>query len=168
MNPKNYYVIDSSSLIHLNMHYPINVFPGVWKKLEELVNRGLLVSPKEVLKEISQKDDSLKRWAGKNKAMFRDLDEKQIKIAMGILAKYPPLAKSDSENIAADPFVIALAIEIEKDSKQALFHDMRKNIIVTEEKLVRDRIRIPFVCREYGIECIELLQLFEKEGWKFD
>lgn len=168
MNPKNYYVIDSSSLIHLNRHYPIEVFPGVWRNLEVLVRSGLLVSPKKVLEEISRMDDSLKRWAHKNSGMFKDLDEKQIKIAMDILKRYPSLAKPDSETAVADPFIIALAIQKESDKKGTLFPEMRKNIIVTEEKLKGNQVRIPFVCREYGIECIELLEMFRKEGWTFN
>ena len=48
MKSMDYYVIDSSSLIELNRRYPIDIFPGLWKKVEELINKGLLISPEEV------------------------------------------------------------------------------------------------------------------------
>ena len=44
---KNYYVIDSCSLIELNRKYPIDIFPNVWQKVESLIEKGFLVSPKE-------------------------------------------------------------------------------------------------------------------------
>ena len=53
----NYYVIDSSSLIELNRRYPIDVFPTLWKNVEDLINDGSLISHKEVFKEISVMDD---------------------------------------------------------------------------------------------------------------
>jgi len=52
MSDRNYYVIDTSSLIDLNYRYPVDVFPGIWKNLEKLIANELLLSPKEVLKEI--------------------------------------------------------------------------------------------------------------------
>ena len=55
----NYYIIDSSSLIELNRHNPIDVFPTVWQKIESLISKGFLIAPKEVLYEIIERDDQL-------------------------------------------------------------------------------------------------------------
>ena len=38
MKSMDYYVIDSSSLIELNRRYPIDIFPGLWNKVDELIN----------------------------------------------------------------------------------------------------------------------------------
>jgi len=103
MKNTSYYVIDSSSLIELNVKYPIDVFLSLWKNIELLINHGVLIAPKEVLKEISVFDDSLKKWAMKQKKLFKDFTENQIKIVTEILRKYPSLAKPDSELPAADP-----------------------------------------------------------------
>jgi len=68
----NFYVIDSSSLIELNRRYPIDVFPTLWKNMDKLIEKGFLISHKEVLKEISVMDDSLKKWAKKQKKFFKE------------------------------------------------------------------------------------------------
>ena len=169
MKTINFYVIDSSSLIELNLRYPIDVFPNLWKSMEDLIDKGLMVSPNEVLKEISVKDDALKEWARSNKKMFRQLNEFQMLKVKEILSKYPSLAKSDNEFPAADPFLIALAIELEDNAERqkTLVPAIKKNIIVTEEKARGEQVRIPFVCRDYDIDCINVIELFRQEQWKF-
>ena len=163
----NYYVIDSSSLIELNRRYPIDVFPTLWKNVETLIEKGFLISHKEVLKEISIMDDALNKWAKKQKKFFKELDEKQMEIVRQILNKYPSLAKSDNETAAADPFVIALAVEMGSDPQKTLFQTVKGRIIVTEEKLRGNKVKIPFVCKDYSIECIDIIEMCRVEGWKF-
>jgi len=164
----DYYVIDSCSLIELNRKYPLVVFPGVWRNVEKLINDGLLVAPKEVLREIENGDDEVKAWAKKQKKLFKELNEHQINIVKDILKKYPALAKSNSLTPVADPFVIALAVEMEKDPQRTLTETIRKRIIVTEESLSGNKIKIPFVSDKYGIECIFLVEMFKREGWRFE
>lgn len=89
MTTINYYVIDSSSLIELNRSYPIDVFPSLWKNVETLIEKGFLISHKEVLKEISVMDDSLTKWAKKQKKFFKVLDDTQMNIVRQILKKIP-------------------------------------------------------------------------------
>ena len=163
----NYYVIDSSSLIELNRRYPLDVFPTLWRNVETLIDKGLLISHKEVLKEVSIMDDSLKKWAKKQKKLFKELDEKQMEIVKEILKKYPTLAKSDNETAAADPFIIALAVELGNDPQKTLSQTLKGHIIVTEEKLRGNKIKIPFVCKDYNIECINIIEMCRVEGWKF-
>jgi len=165
MSDRNYYVIDTSSLIDLNYRYPVDVFPGIWKNLEKLIANELLLSPKEVLKEI--KDESLKEWTKKQKKLFRELDELQVQIVQEILKKYSSLAKPDKDGPQADPFVIALAVSLEKDPQKTLIKTIKKRIIVTEERLKGSKEKIPFVCKDYDIDCINVIELFRTEGWKF-
>lgn len=35
----NCYIIDTSSLIELNKHNPMDVYHGVWQKIEQLINK---------------------------------------------------------------------------------------------------------------------------------
>jgi hypothetical protein len=166
MNAKNYYVIDTSSLIELKK-FPIDVFPSLWKNIEALIDMGFMISHKEVLKELSYQDDALKKWAQKQKKFFKELDAYQIKIVKEILKKYPSLAKSDSESPSADPFVIALAIEFNRNPQKTLTLSIQQRVVVSEERLRGFRVRIPFVCKEYGIECITMIEMCRSEGWKF-
>jgi len=167
MSKLNYYVIDACSLIDFNRRYPMDVFPNLWKKVEILINNGLLISPKEVLKEIERGDDVLKEWAKKQKKLFRELDKRQMEIVFDILKKYPSLAKPDKDGPQADPFVIALAIALEKEPQQTLIKTVKQRIIVTEEQLRGDKIRIPFVCQNFGIDYINIIEMFRTEGWIF-
>ncbi len=163
----NYYVIDTSSLIELNRKYPMGVFPGVWTKVEKIIQDGLLVSPEEVLMEIERGDDELKEWAKKQKKLFKKLNIKQIVIVNEILKKYPKLAKSESLTPVADPFVIALAVEMETDEQTTIIETIRKRIVVAEESLVGKKVKIPLVCQDYGIDCIYLIDMFKNERWQF-
>ncbi|MFA6330194.1 MAG: DUF4411 family protein [Candidatus Micrarchaeia archaeon] len=168
MSKITYYIIDTSSLIELNRKYPIDVFPGIWKKIEELIGKGFLFSPHEVRKEILVLDDSLKDWVQKQEKLFRPLTANQIELVRTILKKYPSLANPDSEVPSADPFVIALAVEMGKDPQQTLAPVTKIRIIVTEERLRGNRVRIPFVCKDYSIACLNILEMCRAEGWKFD
>ncbi|GIU68817.1 MAG: twitching motility protein PilT [Candidatus Woesearchaeota archaeon] len=160
----NCYIIDSSSLIELNRHNPIDVFPSVWKNMESLVNKSLLIAPKEVLNEIKKKDDQLAKWAKKQNNLFKDPTPKQIEILKDILKNYPALVKLDRK-YNADAWVIALAIEMASGSQKTLLPI--KRIVVTEEKLRGNKIKIPLVCQKYSIETIDIIDMFRIEGWKF-
>jgi hypothetical protein len=160
----NIYIMDSSSLIELNRHNPIDVFPSVWKNMESLISKGLLVAPTEVLYEITERDDQLAKWAKEQTSFFRAPTQKQIEILKGILKVYPSMVREDRK-YDADPWVIALAIEMTTDSQQTL--TPIKRIVVTEEKLRGEKVRIPYVCQKYNIDSIDIIEMFRIEGWKF-
>ena len=96
--------------------------------------------------------------------MFIEPTETQIAIVKEILEKYPSLIKLDRK-YDADPWVIALAIEMNR-SKQSTLVEI-KRIVVTEEKIRGHRVKIPFICQEYTVEAIDILDMFRKEGWTF-
>lgn len=66
----SFYIIDSCSLIDLNRHNPIDLFPSLWNKIGGLIRSNFLISHKEVLNEISIKDDKLSKWLKNHKKMF--------------------------------------------------------------------------------------------------
>ena len=158
------YIMDSSSLIELNRHNPIDIFPSVWKNMESLIGNGVLVAPSEVLKEITERDDQLAKWAKEQNGFFRVPTEKQIEIVKDILKSYPSMVREDRK-YDADPWVIALAIEMATNTQQTLIQI--KRIVVTEEKLRGEKIRIPFVCQKYRVDSIDIIEMFRIEGWKF-
>lgn len=160
----NWYIIDTSSLVKLNRNNPIDVFPSIWEKLKFLVDNNRLVSPKEVLNEIKQNDDMLSKWAKQQKKMFKEPTPKQIAIVQEILKDYPALIDTERK-YDADPWVIALAIEMSSGTQKTIF--TIKRIVVTEEKMRGTQVRIPFVCSQKAIESIDIVELFRAEGWKF-
>ena len=160
----NHYIMDTSSLVELNRHNPIDVFPSVWNNLESLSKKGLLVAPYEVLSEVKERDDELASWAKRNNSIFRPPTKKQIEILKDILKNYPALVKEDRK-YDADAWVVALAVEMATGPQQTIIQI--KRIVVTEEKLRGDKIRIPYVCQKYDIEAIGIIEMFRIEGWKF-
>ena len=160
----NFYIIDTSSLVELNRHNPLDVFPTIWDKLTELIDKNRLVAPKEVLNEISQNDDQLSKWVKNQKKMFKEPTPRQIKLVKEILNKYPSLIKSDRK-YDADPWVIALAIESATDPQKTII--TIKRIVVSEEKLRGNKVKIPFICNEYKIVYMDIITMFRTEGWRF-
>lgn len=158
------YIIDSSSLIELNRHNPMDIYQTPWEKVDGLIKNGRLVAPREVLDEITRLDDSLAKWGRKHRRLFRDPTKEQIEIVREILKEYPSFIKN-GKRYAADPWVIALAIEMIRSHQSTLYEV--KRIVVTEEKIRGNKVRIPYVCREYSVQAIDILDMFRIEGWRF-
>jgi len=158
------YIIDTSSLIWLKNTYPQRESPEVWEKIEELCKNGKLIAPLEVKREIEAGGDELVSWVKNKNFMFKTPDELQIRKVKDILEKFPFLAKPDRLDPNADPWVIALALA-ERENKR-MFNQEYVCIIITEESKRRHN-GIPAVANHYGIECINLIELFRREGWKF-
>ena len=89
MDKKNFYIIDSCSLIDLNKHNPLDIFPSLWKKIESLIDSEAMISHIEVFNEITMQDNALTDWLKKHKDMFRSISQKQAEIVKDILKKYP-------------------------------------------------------------------------------
>jgi protein associated with RNAse G/E len=161
------YCIDTSSLIELKEKYPQTIFTNLWNNIDELIQKGRIIAPLEVKKEIEKGDDELKSWVKNKKRnkMFIKPDKFQVEKAKEILSKYSFLAKPDKvDDVNADPWLISLVVKKLDEEKDILFKN--KYIIVTEESQIRIN-RIPSVCKQMNIECINLIKMFEKEGWKF-
>lgn len=159
------YCIDTSSLMQLARQYPRQRFLGVWKKIENLIQAERLIAPREVLKEILRGDDELARWAKRHLRMFRPLDAEQTRAAAEVLAYCESLIDPLADRPQADPFLIALARVGDDPRGRSLFR--AKRIVVTEEGRNHPK-KIPQVCAHLGVDCIRLLDLFDREGWKFN
>ena len=151
------YVIDSSSLINLLQHVPMDVFPSVWRKLESKIEDRQLIAPKEVLNEIRQKDDDLLEWAKKHLGVFVE-DSTELADLASELARENPNAAKSKQRGEADLWVIALA-RLKSEGSLAT------PVIVTQEK--RRGHQIPRISEKYGIDSIGILDMFRRENWKF-
>lgn len=157
------YCIDTSALIDLKLRYPQRVFPSLWTELSELVSAGRMVAPVEVKNELMAKDDELWRWAKKQRKMFAKCTRSQLALVAQILREFPGLIDHRKRRPDADPFVIALALAEKQDD---LFGG--DFVVVTHEKPhPTGRPHIPDVCRHYDIQCVDLPELFAREGWRF-
>lgn len=154
------YSIDTSAIIDGRVrYYPPDVFPGVWDKIEELVDQGLLVASEFVLLEIAKVDDDAHKWAKQHKHMFVPADNETQLAAERIINVSPgghhkPL--DQKSRVGADPFVIALAQVAEY------------NVVTGERPSKKQKwANIPDVCEALGIRCLNMPQLFREQGWIF-
>ena len=161
---ENCYIIDTSSLVELNKHNPMDVYQSVWNQIEQLIKNGRLFAPKEIFHEISQIDDQLKEWSKTQDKLFVEPSQKQNKLVKEILQKYPSLIDIDRQ-YDADPWVIALTLELATSPQKTLMKI--KGIVVSEEKIRGNRVRILFICNDYDIESLDIIGMFREEGWKF-
>lgn len=65
------YFVDTSEWINLNRHYPNDVFPNLWRNVEDLISKGRILAPKEVLDEIKRGHDELVQWCNDHREMFQ-------------------------------------------------------------------------------------------------
>jgi hypothetical protein len=131
-------------------YYPPDVFPSLWLKIEECVERGDMISSEEVYVELAKKDDDLLDWMKKRKAMLIPAEERIQRRMLSILEAHPRLVDTLKGRSQADPFVIATAIE-------------SQSVVVTGESFGNaTRPRIPFVCEAMGVRCIGFLQMIRE------
>lgn len=152
----NLFCIDTSSIIEAwERRYPNSVFPSIYKKLEELVVRSVLISPNEVKRELEKKADGAFEWAKRQNGLFVPEDEGQLEAVSQIMSSHQPLIANKKGRNVADPFVVALAIS-------------RNAIVITEEDLGTDsRPKIPNVCRDYNVKCMKLVEFMAHQKWSF-
>lgn len=149
------YVIDTCSLTKMRHTYPLDVFPTAWQKLTELSEQGILISAEDVLEELSAFDDEVLRWAVGQSEFFYPLDLNVQRLARNILTSHPGLLDLRKNKSSGDPFIVATA-------------SYKKCALVTEERFSNStkRPKIPNVCKDIGVECIGIIEMFRREGLK--
>jgi len=156
------YCIDASSIINLFRHhglsyppYHADIFEGLWRKLEQIIRNGELISHITVFKEVSKRDDEAKKWCQKYKNIFRDINDCQINQIEKIKPKYSKSHWEAETNRKgqewADPWIIALAI-------------CEEAIIISDETNSPDRI--PYIANHFGIKTLNLMDFFKDIGLK--
>lgn len=146
------YCVDTSGWLDgWQRHYPPDVFPSLWTKIDGLVNSGDILSSEEVYLELKKKSDELHDWIQGRKQMLVPLDEPIQLKAVALLSEFPRLVDTLRGRSKADPFVIATALE-------------RNAVVVTGEPLTGklDKPRIPDVCQVKNIRCITFLQMIRE------
>jgi hypothetical protein len=133
-------------------------------KIEDVILEGRLFAPDAVFREI-ERDTELEEWAKQRKTMFKKITPEIWNAAQEITARFPNLAKPGRFVEAADPFVVALARVENHPAHTSLYEDSSECIVVTEEG--GGLQQIPAACRAFGVSSINLVELFQREGWIF-
>ena len=150
------YSFDASSLIEAYHSYPFDRFPSLWEKLEALIESNRLKMFELVFDEEVKDEEIKERFEEKNLKFYIRVTIDQVDQNKAHILS-PLLVDPDTGDSGGDPWVIALA------------QDLQNGIVVTQEKPSRnkDKPKIPNVCSDLGIECIDLIGLFRKENWIF-
>ncbi len=154
------YTIDTGSLIKMfrdDSVYSKKHFKSLWENVSKLFSEGVIISHIEVFEEIKNGgiDDDLFIWAKANKGFFLDYDiPKETNVIADIGEKFMSFSHQKKEKSAhADPWLVAQA------KSQGL-------TVITEEAKTGGE-KIPKVCQEFGVDCIDLLGLIKKYNWVF-
>jgi PIN domain nuclease of toxin-antitoxin system len=161
------YTIDSCSLIDIfgsEKMVSKDITPGLWKKILELIEQGVIVSHIEVFQEIKKegtKGEELYDWTHMNPTIFKDYDWAQEGPIIRVMSpKYDAFVNAKVGNIHADPWLIAQA-------------KSRKITLITEEKFSTSpnvkKHKLPNVCSDplFNVKSIDLVGLIKEQGWKF-
>ena len=149
------YILDTNVFRALGHYYPSR-FPTIWARLDDLVNNRKLGSVKEVLRELESNCPfgAVEDWVKAHRSIFRPPSGNEMRIVAEIFQKEQYRGFVKKQNIlkgrpVADPFIVAAA-------------KVWKGYVVTLESEKSGGARIPTVCRDFGIKCINLEELFEK------
>ena len=154
------YAFDTSAFSQLFRSYYPDRFPTLWRNFDNLVASGAITSTREVRREIEDRPSTtLITWAGRNLHLFPTPTSSEAQFVARIfqvrhfqmVIERRKLLKGGKN---ADPFVVARAHVV-------------GGVVVTMESEPPNGVRIPNICRHFGIECISLEGFMEREGWQF-
>ncbi len=155
------YIFDTNTLSQLFRFYYRNNFPSLWKKFDQLVLDGRILSTREVMRELGEgkKAELAYQWALDHKHVFPDPGIDEVRFVSRIFGirhfqQNLQSKKGKPRKQVADPFVIAQA-------------KRTGGTVVTEESKPPNGARIPNICEHFEITCINLQQLMDREGWEF-
>jgi len=147
--------------------YPVDLFPNLWEKFSELIGSGTIYSVQKVRDEIrsgvslpakkgaviAASSQELVKWMRNHRNLRLPPSQEEEDLVSEIINS------EDGKRLItrkrpdpADPHVIARA-EIEEWT------------VVTQEGVGGNGI--PAVCEKRGVKCINLIDFFREQGWRF-
>lgn len=144
------FAIDTCALINAANQYNMNkkLFEPIWNTISEMVEGGNLITSSEVGEEL--KDEDLILWKRGHSKAFIPIDDEIQKKVVDLLREFPTIIKmKSSANSNADPFLIAVA------------QKYNACIITDEGNGSESDLKIPYVCKKLGIECIKFSEFLD-------
>lgn len=145
------YVLDTSALIDLKDEYPRRAFPTLWQRIEELCDRGIIISVREVRREIERGSDELVPWVKARPDMFKMPTVEEAVMVGTLQDEHPSWVDPAGTNPDADPFVVAAA-------------HCRDLVVITHEK-PNKLLRV--AAKRLEVRCLRIAELVAEEGWQF-
>lgn len=155
------YVFDNNSISVLIKHFYESRFPSLWTGIDEMINRGEMISVREVQRELTAVFDRIP-FATRptiTATFFQIASPEELSLVRDIFSnkRFQDLISRKNilqGNPVADPFLIAKA-------------EYCSGIVVTQEEYKPNGIKIPNICEERNIGCINLETFMEHQNWIF-
>lgn len=154
------YLIDANIFITAHrQYYSFDIAPSFWKQIVEKASNKIVIIEK-VKNELLKGGDSLTEWFNSVCSNFTVLDNPD----QNVIEAYSEIISSVNENnqykqTVKDTFAQAA------DSWLCAYGLANNHTIVTLETFEPDskkRIKIPNICKEHGIRCINLSQFMRE------
>jgi predicted nucleic acid-binding protein len=157
------YCLDTHVLIQAwQKYYSPTYCPGYWDVLNKLGKQGRIFLPEEVSSEILKTDDDLAEWLKESTIPIISITEGVTENLAKIYSRDPKhklLVDNKKGRSLADPWVIAHAM------------NEGATVVTKEEKITRldsKTVKIPNVCENMGVRCIDDYQMIEELNMRFD
>jgi predicted nucleic acid-binding protein len=157
------YCLDTNVLIQAwQKYYSPTYCPGYWDVLNKLGKQGRIFLPEEVSSEILKTDDDLAEWLKESTIPIISITEGVTENLAKIYSRDPKhklLVDNKKGRSLADPWVIAHAM------------NEGATVVTKEEKITRldsKTVKIPNVCENMGVRCIDDYQMIEELNMRFD
>ena len=167
------YLIDTSAIIDArDLHYSFGPRQPFWLWLSRQIDVGKVVVIEQVCDEIAVGNDELAEWIAGFAEQVRSapLSYPGHLMAMKrwMLANYPKDAcelftdGSKEDMKPADPYLISHALHQQE-------HGLEEHVVVTQEvsSFPGGKVKIPDVCRRFGVRCITLSEMLAEAGVDF-
>lgn len=149
------YIIDTSAILSQkpNELHRRTVHKSQWEKIDELIRNHEIVMCSEIYDEV--KDEEIKKLLTSLSCKVIEIDDDIQKYVRKIVTECPKSISftERSGTSSGDAFLIATA--------------MKYNLVIITEENKQKANKIPQVCQKFNLECINILELCEREHWVF-
>ena len=147
------YIIDTCSFLAQKEtdKYPRDIHKSLWNDIDKMIHDRIIVVSRENLEEIDD-DDIKKALLLLEPAILEVNEEIQINVR-NVVKRCPALIDFAKVKSSADAFLIATA--------------MKYDLTVITEESNKSPKKIPGVCKELGVKCIDILDLCRLKGWSY-
>lgn len=156
------YLFDEDVIINIFQHYPEKVFPQLHNDLQALIDTGGMLCVDAMFNNLGttdkKKTDAVSKFVEKNKKIFQKPTEEEL-----IFIKEELLAgKNYRERLIRNQDVIASTSDIADPYLIAKAHTQGYTLVTDEGER-----KMPYVCREFKIKCINRINFFLEKDWKY-
>lgn len=153
------FVVDANVFIDFSRYYPPDIAPTFWPQLLERAVAKQWLSIDRVHVEINRKEDWVSRWANDNDEFFVSTERNDVATEYRRIQEWAThedytQAAQDELGRAADGWLVAYAVA----------EDLRVVTNEVAEPSRRTNVKIPDVCKEFGVDCVDMLGMMRALG----